>query len=54
MMLYGWAVSRVYDKRLDGPHSESKLVLEFKEMKTTILATNLKNVTFLYQEKSAY
>lgn len=39
---------------LDGPHSESKLVLEFKEMKTTILATNLKNVTFLYQEKSAY
>lgn len=51
MMLYGWIVSRVHGKRLEGPYSESKVVLEFKEKGITFLATNLKNVTFLYQKK---
>ena len=51
MMLYGWIVSRVHGKRLEGPYSESKVVLEFKEKGITVLATNLKNVTFLYKKK---
>lgn len=50
MMHNGWTVSRVYGEGLEGPYSESKLVLEFKEKKTIFLATNLKNVTFLFKK----